>query len=122
VPPNRLLASPSAETLASISAPVAAKLEHGLQALLGEGGVAQGVARAVQADDDAVAHQLVVADALEGDDVLDPRPGRRGSGGQADGEQEQGEKADRMTHGDHEAASRSSYAINVPVVSFRNSE
>ena len=53
-------------------------LEHRLQRLLGEGDVVQGVAGAVEADDEAVADQLVLPDALDIGEVLDP--GRRGRG------------------------------------------
>ncbi|MNE01857.1 hypothetical protein D3C80_943090 [compost metagenome] len=73
-------------------------LHHPFQRLAGEGGVAKAVARAVQADHQAVADQLVGADALDRDDVLDTRLGlggvrrRRqnqggGSGGDEGGEQ-----------------------------------
>ena len=48
-------------------------LEHRLQALLGEGRVVEAVAGAVEADHQAVADQLVVAHALDIDDVLDAR-------------------------------------------------
>ena len=52
-------------------------LEHRDQALLGEHRVAQGVAGAVEADDQPVADQHVAAHALEVGDVLDPRGRRR---------------------------------------------
>ncbi len=45
--------------------------QHGADRLLGEGRVAQAVARAVQADDEAVADELVVAGALQLGDILD---------------------------------------------------
>src|SRR6185312_16950043 len=45
--------------------------QHGLQALLGEGRVGEPVARAVEADDQTIAHELVVAHALDIDDILD---------------------------------------------------
>ena len=47
-------------------------LQHGLKALFGEGGVSQGVARTVQADHNAISDQLVVANTLERDNILDP--------------------------------------------------
>ena len=53
-------------------------LEHRLQALLGEGGVAQRVAGAVEADHQAVADQKVVAHPFEIGDVLEARVGQRG--------------------------------------------
>ncbi len=52
-------------------------LEHRLQRLLGEGDVVQGVAGAVEADDEAVADQLVLPHALDIGEILDPR-GRAG--------------------------------------------
>ena len=47
-------------------------LEHRLQRLLGEGDVVQGVAGAVEADDEAVADQLVLPHALDVGEILDP--------------------------------------------------
>ena len=47
--------------------------QHGADRLLGERRVAQAVARALQADDQAVADELVVARALQLGDVLDAR-------------------------------------------------
>ena len=102
VPPCRLLASPSALTETSMRVPCAAKAGRLAvtitaatflvcmvsprvltprrssmvgQALLGERRVAQRVAGAVQADDEAVADQHVVADAFDVDEVLDRRKG-----------------------------------------------
>ena len=46
-------------------------VEHGLQRLLGEGGIAQRIAGVLQADDKAIADELIVADALQRRDVLD---------------------------------------------------
>jgi hypothetical protein len=60
-------------------------LQHRLQALLGAGCVAQAVSGAVEAYDQAVADQHVVAHALDVGDVLDARGGAgagRGEGGQ----------------------------------------
>jgi hypothetical protein len=71
-------------------------LEHRDDALLGEGGVVERVARAVEADDEAVSDQLVLTDALEVGDVLDPGA-RAGVGGEAGGE------AGREDHGGLEA-------------------
>ena len=51
--------------------------QHGADRLLGEGRVAQAVAGALQADDQAVADELVVARALQLSDVLDARGGCR---------------------------------------------
>ncbi len=53
-------------------------LEHGLQALLRERRVLEAVARAVEADHQAVADQHVVADALDLDQVLDAAEGENG--------------------------------------------
>ena len=61
--------------------------EHLLLGLLGHRRVAQIVARAVQADDQAIADKLVVAHALHVRDVLDTHL-RHGRGGQ-EGEQQQ---------------------------------
>ena len=47
--------------------------QHGADGLLGEGRVAQRIARALQADDQAVADELVVAGALQLRQVLDAR-------------------------------------------------
>ena len=47
--------------------------EHADQALLGEGSVAQRVAGAVEADNEAVTDQHVVANTFHIDDVLDAR-------------------------------------------------
>jgi hypothetical protein len=55
-------------------------LEHGNEALLGEVRVAQGVAGAVQADDEAVADEHVVAHALEARDILDAHGAARRGG------------------------------------------
>ena len=55
-------------------------VEHRLQRLLGERRVAQGVAGAVEADDQAVADELVGAHALHRDDVLDARTRQDGRG------------------------------------------
>ena len=52
-------------------------LQHGLQRLLGERDIVQRVAGAVEADDQAVADQLVLAHALDIGEVLDAR-GRAG--------------------------------------------
>ena len=56
-------------------------VEHRLQRLLGERRVAQAVAGALEADDEAVADELVVAHALQRGDVLDARAAgeRRGA-------------------------------------------
>jgi hypothetical protein len=48
-------------------------LEHRLQRLLGEGNVVEGIAGAVEADDEAVADQLVLADAFDIGEILDSR-------------------------------------------------
>ncbi len=48
-------------------------LEHGFEALLQHRAVADGIARAVEAEDDAIAGQLVLAHALDVDDVLEAR-------------------------------------------------
>jgi hypothetical protein len=48
-------------------------LEHRLQRLLGEGDVVEGVAGAVEADDEAVADELVLPNALDIGEVLDAR-------------------------------------------------
>ena len=53
-------------------------LQHRLQRLLGEGDVVEGVAGAVEADDQAIADQLVLPHALDIGEVLDP--GRRTGG------------------------------------------
>jgi hypothetical protein len=53
-------------------------LEHGFEALLGEGGVSKRVAGAVQAHDNAVTNQHIVSYAFESDNVLDPRLGQNG--------------------------------------------
>ena len=55
-------------------------LQHRLQRLLGERDVVERVAGAVEADDEAVADQLILAHALDIGEVLDARrrPGRRG--------------------------------------------
>ena len=50
-------------------------LQHRLQRLLGEGDVVQRVAGAVEADDQAVADELVLAYAFDAREVLDPRGG-----------------------------------------------
>ena len=73
-------------------------LQHGLDALLGERGVLQAVAGAVQADHQAIADQHVVADALHLDQVLDPAEGQ-GRGrkrGQEAPDQEGGDTDIRM--------------------------
>ena len=57
-------------------------LEHRLQRLLGEGDVVQGVAGAVEADDEAVADQLVLPHALDVGEILDPRGRARRHGRQ----------------------------------------
>ena len=44
-----------------------------LQALLGERGVVETVAGAIEADHESIADQLVVADAFDVDDILDAR-------------------------------------------------
>ena len=54
-------------------------LQHRLQRLLGEGDVVERVAGAVEADDEAVADQLVLAHALDVGEVLDARGGLRRS-------------------------------------------
>ena len=56
-------------------------LQHGLQGLLGERGVVERVAGAVEADDEAVAEQLVLPDTLDVGEVLDARCRRRGRSG-----------------------------------------
>ncbi len=48
-------------------------LEHRLQRLLGEGDVVQRIAGAVEADDEAVADQLVLPHAFDIGEILDPR-------------------------------------------------
>lgn len=48
-------------------------LEHRLQRLLGEGNVVERVAGAVEADDEAVADELVLPHALDVGEVLDAR-------------------------------------------------
>ena len=55
-------------------------LEHRLQRLLGEGDVVQRVAGAVEADDEAVADQLVLPHAFDVGEILDPRGRARGRG------------------------------------------
>ena len=50
-------------------------LQHRLQRLLGEGDVVERVAGAVEADDEAVADELVLAHALDAREILDPRGG-----------------------------------------------
>ena len=47
--------------------------QHRLQRLLGEGDVVEGVAGAVEADDEAVADQLVLPHAFDVREILDPR-------------------------------------------------
>ena len=47
--------------------------QHRLQRLLGEGDVVERIAGAVEADDEAVADQLVLPHALDIGEVLDPR-------------------------------------------------
>ena len=105
VPPVRLVASPRAETATSIRLPLRAKagssavtitaamflvcelrhlvagvdaqpLQHADQRFAGEHGVVQLVAGVVQPDHQAVADQLVLADALDVGDVLDADLGR----------------------------------------------
>ena len=49
--------------------------EHGLQGVIGERGVAQGIAGALQADDEAVADELGVASAAQRGNVLDAHGG-----------------------------------------------
>jgi hypothetical protein len=46
--------------------------EHRLNGLLGEGRVAQGVARPLQTNDEAIADKLSVARAAQDRDVFDP--------------------------------------------------
>ena len=48
-------------------------LEHRLQRLLGEGDVVEGVAGAVEADDEAVADELVLPHAFDIGEILDAR-------------------------------------------------
>jgi hypothetical protein len=79
-------------------------LEHGFQALAGEGRVAERVAGAVQADHEAVADQLVVAHALDRDDVLDPR--RRLRGGGAERSEQGGGDEREAAHGSVPCESR----------------
>jgi hypothetical protein len=57
-------------------------LKHRLQRLFGEGDVVEGIAGAVQADDETVADQLVLADAFDVSQILDPRGGPRRRNGQ----------------------------------------
>jgi hypothetical protein len=57
-------------------------LEHRLQRLLGEGNVVEGVAGAVEADDEAVADQLVLPHAFDVGEVLDSRRRAHGQRGQ----------------------------------------
>ena len=53
-------------------------IQHALDRLLGEGGVAERVARAAEAHDEPVADELTVAGASEDGDILDPSgEGRR---------------------------------------------
>ena len=67
-------------------------LEHGDHRLAGEGRIVEAVAGAVEAHDQPVADQLVVAHALDLDDILDAgrcgkhrkRPGDRQCGGESD--------------------------------------
>ena len=47
--------------------------QHRLQRLLGEGDVVEGVAGAVEADDEAVTDQLVLAHAFDIGEILDAR-------------------------------------------------
>ena len=56
-------------------------LQHRLQRLLGEGDVVERVAGAVEADDEAVADQLVLPHALDIGEILDARrrTARRGA-------------------------------------------
>jgi hypothetical protein len=70
--------------------------------LLGEGGVAQPVAGAVQAHDQAVAHQVVAAHAVEFHQVLEPDLRRQGGRSQAEDDRQQAEhqqKAHRVIPG-----------------------
>ena len=71
--------------------------QHADEALLGEGGLAERVAGAVQADDQAIAHQHVVAHALHIDDILDARAGL-GLAGEA-GHEQTGHKGTRQNGG-----------------------
>jgi hypothetical protein len=115
VPPRRLLASPMVETVTSIRLPARANagnvdddpgdvlglklfalhvdaesLQQIDQRFLGIGRIAQTVAGTVQTDDQAVAHQIVAAYALDLDQVLDAHGGRRRGGidkGQAQGKE-----------------------------------
>jgi len=56
-------------------------LEHRLQRLLGEGDVVERIAGAVEADHEAVADQLVLADAFDVGEVLDAGSRARRHGG-----------------------------------------
>jgi hypothetical protein len=62
---------------------------HAFQRLAGERAVAQAVARAVQADHEAIADQLVGPDALDGGDILDPGLGVGGGRARQRGQSDQ---------------------------------
>lgn len=78
-------------------------LQHGDQALFGEGGVVQGISRAVQPDNNTVADELVLPDSFEIDDILDAgcfgvgRGGRRQSKQHENGSQTE-ETQNRFSH------------------------
>ncbi len=55
--------------------------QHAFEALTRERGVAKGVTGSVEADHEAVSDELVVADALEIGNVLDPRNAEHGRSG-----------------------------------------
>ncbi len=56
-------------------------LQHALQRLLGERRIVERVAGAVEADDEAVTDELVLADAFDAGEVFDARRRRRRSDG-----------------------------------------
>ena len=69
-------------------------LQHGLQALLRERRVVELIARAVEADDQAVADQHVVAHALDVGEVLDAR--KRGGGKRRERERQRHGNRDQL--------------------------
>ena len=87
-------------------------LEHRLQGLPGEGRVVEGVAGAAEADDEAVADELVLAHALDLGEILDARQrqGRRAVGrehGRAQGPEGNSAEEGEEAHRDRDRFSRS---------------
>jgi hypothetical protein len=73
-------------------------LHHRLDRLLGERRVLQGIAGVVEADHQAVAHQHVLAHALELDDVLDPRAREGGTAEERAAQDRERGETQQVTH------------------------